>query len=85
MAEDAAAAERRKRAEARQAKIASRGADRLAKITGAAKGDDASERFGTGGQREDMWCGLISSSANTLLYSFTKTSIIFGSRRFLPI
>lgn len=49
-AEDSAAEERRKRAQARKDKISSRGADRLAKITGAAKGEGAaSERFGTGG------------------------------------
>lgn len=49
---DAAAEERRKRAQARKDKIASRGADRLAKITGAARGDgEAGERFGTGGQQ----------------------------------
>jgi hypothetical protein len=53
MADDAAAAaeERRKRAQARKDKIANRGADRLAKITGASKGEgsDGGERFGTGG------------------------------------
>jgi hypothetical protein len=47
---DAAAEERRKRAQARKDKIAGRGADRLAKITGAAKGEGGEgERFGTGG------------------------------------
>lgn len=53
MADDAAAAEeRRRKAQARKDKIAGRGADRLARITGAAKGDGAGERFGTGGSGE---------------------------------
>lgn len=55
MADDAAAAEeRRKKAQARKEKLASRGADRLAKITGAAKGEGEAPRFGTGGTGE---CG----------------------------
>ena len=52
-AESAAAEERRKRAQARKDKIAGRGADRLAKITGAAKGEGGQEeRFGTGSGSE---------------------------------
>ena len=53
MADDAAAAEeRRKKAQARKEKLAARGADRLAKITGAAKGEGEAPRFGTGGSGE---------------------------------
>ena len=54
MAEDEAAAEeRRRRAQARKDKISAKGKDRLAKITGAAKGEgEGGERFGTGGASE---------------------------------
>lgn len=54
MADDAAAEERRKKAQARKEKLASRGADRLAKITGAAKGEGEAPRFGTGGSGEQV-------------------------------
>ena len=54
---DAAADARRKAAEARKAKIASRGADRLAKITSTARGgDEAAERFGSDIACEWMLC-----------------------------
>jgi len=78
MPEDSAAEERRKRAQARKDKISSRGADRLAKITGAAKGEGASaERFGTGGAGEQQRRDALRERSRSYVSSYPRTAATY--------